>query len=401
MKRVDFSFHNDSEDNQRPAVQRVTFTSPIDLVGKARITRFKVSQGVFPLCLIPPSPYTFNDEQKTAIDLFGRTPLDLYFAAGRTYGDRTYAPAIPHSYQMTGREGQRVRITMPVVNSVYDCDAFVLHYFYSYETPVWKKTSNGWKLANKPMFLYSFNDFNDTTKFDRQIITYTTTDSNALPQIEIRQEGGNARINLLCAGVVPNSWNWQSVPYLLLSKTLMELFGYPLDHSITSTLDYMPITEDTQFYFAYFDIHYNTQLQTFIAKGTNNGAFTYDFSCYYLFELPQDISNMFPYTAILVVIDEFNNPGEKIVVNAPFSSGVVNMSTLSISKLFVVGHSNSERSDFVYVDDSLNQLPLDINLPHQTSLTIRLFFLLKDNVLEQVCIPSNENFFLQITVTDK
>ena len=100
------------------------------------------------------------------------------------------------------------------------------------------------------------------------------------------------------------------------------------------------------------------------------------------------------------MIDEFNNPGERIVVNNTSSSGVVNLSTLSISKLFLLGHTNSERSDFVFVDDSMNQTPLEINLPKQPTLTIRLYFLLKDNTLEALKIPIDENFFLQLTISE-
>lgn len=401
MKRVDFSFHNDSGE-QRDAVQRVTFTCPVDLVGKARISRFKVSQGVFPLCVIPPSPYTYNDAQKHDIDVYGHTPLDLYYAVGRTATDVTYAPVIPGAFKIAGKSEQNIKVTTPVANGLFNCDAFIMHYYFSFEKPQWKKIAGGWKLTNKPMFLYSFNDLNDPAKIDRQVVTKEPPVFMHNPMVELRQEGETIRIDMICIESLANEWNFQTTPYLLLSRTLMKLFGYPLQHYITITSPaYFALAGDTEFYYAYFDYHYNQQLESFIAKGTNNGAFTYDFSCYCVFNLPKDMSQIFPYTAIVVVIDEFNNPGEQIVINAPYSSGVINMSTLSISKLFVVGHTNTERSDFVFVDDSLNQVPLEINLPRQSSLTIRLLFLLKDNSLEPIHIPSSENFFLQLTILDK
>ena len=55
MKHFDFSFHNDSETDLAEARQRLTFNAPIDLVGKVRISRFKLTEGAFPFCKIGPS----------------------------------------------------------------------------------------------------------------------------------------------------------------------------------------------------------------------------------------------------------------------------------------------------------------------------------------------------------
>lgn len=407
MKRLDFSFHNDSGDNNVAAVQKVTFTAPIDMVGKARISRFKVSQGVFPLCIIPPMQNYYTTSQKTRIDQFGCTPLDLYVSCTiQSHADGT--PSITNCYIYTRSEsGQPVLCSQ--ASGLYTPTLGKLITFYSYERPEWKQNSNGWKLSNKGVFLYSFNDLFDERKFRMQVDDYPTQLPAGLtrPDIKIRQYGSRIIFDLISVQQQPGAAYWIGTPQLTLSKTLMTLFGYKNDSPFINISEsvYAGIgwSESCPLYYDIFDYKYSSEIESVLAKWgpvKPFGTRPTDYTTRCTFELPADFTNLFPYTALVVMIDEFNNPGERIVVNNISSSGVINLSTLSISKLFLLGHTNSERSDFVFVDDSMNQTPLEINLPSQLSLTIRIYFLLKDNTLVPLRIPIDENFFLQLTIQD-
>ena len=81
MKHFDFSFHNDSETDLAEARQRLTFNAPIDLVGKVRISRFKLTEGAFPFCKIGPSQNIYTTTQKNEIDVMldGICPTDISF----------------------------------------------------------------------------------------------------------------------------------------------------------------------------------------------------------------------------------------------------------------------------------------------------------------------------------
>ena len=406
MKRLDFSFHNDSGDNNVPAVQKVTFTAPIDMIGKARISRFKVSQGVFPLCIIPPMQCYYTTKQKSDIDTFGCTPLDLYFSCTihTSPGDPT--PALTNSY-IFAENPNTWPTFMGAASGNYTPGLGKLFTFYSYERPIWKQNSNGWKLANKGVFLYKLNDIFDERKFRMQVDSYPEEVPKGLsiPDIKIRQYGSKIVFDLISIHEQPS--DWISPPQLTLSKTLMNLFGYGDSPYITvSEGIYSGIgwSDKNPLYYNNFNYTYSREIESVFSAWRNIkvlAKYLHDYTATCTFELPSDFTNIFPYTALVVMIDEFNNPGERIVVNNTSSSGVVNLSTLSISKLFLLGHTNSERSDFVFVDDSMNQTPLEINLPKQLTLTIRLYFLLKDNTLEALKIPIDENFFLQLTIQDK
>lgn len=405
MKRLDFSFHNDSG-SSTDAVQKITFTAPIDIVGKARISRFKVSQGTFPLCTIPPMQTYYTTSQKTRIDQFGCTPLDLYVACTvQKHADNS--PALTNSYIFTQAEGGHPLFLQPASGN-YAPSLGKLITFYSYERPVWKQNSNGWKLANKDIFLYSFNDLFDERKFRIQTDNYPSQvpTGSTIPEIKIRQYGSKVIFDLISLQQQPGSAYWIAPPHLTLSKTFMSLFGYnnsPFVNISEGIFSGIGWSGNCPLYYDAFDYEYSKEIESALGRWgpiVTMGARPTDYSSRCTFELPTDFSKLFPYTGLVVMIDEFNNPGERIVVNNTASSGVVNLSTLSISKLFLLGHTNSERSDFVYVDDSMNQTPLIVNLPKQLTLTIRLYFLLRDNSLVPLKIPINENFFLQLTITE-
>lgn len=398
MKRLDFSFRNSESEQPIEAVQRTTFTSPIDIVGKTRITRFKLSEGAFPLAEIGPSKAVFTLAEKNEIDAYGKTPSDLYFAfciSNKNAGSNPRGKAPCGAYRIYSAS-----ITPLVAPIAMGFDTDDVNYgqnfkqvFFINEAPVWKQRLTGWVLVNKPRFLYNLDDLYDESKF-----TVITSIRTNLLHVSMT----NTQVMFQC-NLQVNMGSQSSTPVLLLSETFMNMIKQPLEnacHIITSTGGpVLGLPKMALYYPVITSYTFSKQIEGIIASSGNyDSSHDLDFSTIATFNLPLDKSHLFPYTAILIMFDEFNNPGERLVVNNTKSSGVVDLSTLSISKLFIVGQTNYERGDFIYVNDSLQETPLLVNLPRQCSLTIRLYFLLKDNSLKSVMIPKEQNFFLQLSI---
>lgn len=397
MKKLDFSFRNDSEATLVDAVQKTTFTAPIDITGKTRLTRFKLSEGAFPLCSIGPSKVIYTNREKELIDTYGKTPTDLYFGwqlSQQASGGDVSGKSRGSSFMLSANAAPRA---IPFRDEEYVRDKkCYLQIFFISTPPIWKRVENGWLLANESTFLYNIDELYTSPRFDMQSNVPTSV-------MDVTQVNDTVKFSLYLQTRPEAGYIGMSTPYLMLSETFIRLLNKtPRDGYKISPL-FMPavfgIGENTVFYPIATEYNYNIWLDTLLRSGgTINPSVDMDFSATSTIHLSEDKSFLFPYTAIIVMVDEFNNPGEHIVVNNPRSSGVVNLSTLSITKLFIIGQSNYERSDFVYVNDSLQESPLDINLPRQLNLTIRLFFLLKTNELVPLKIPPQQNFFVQLSV---
>lgn len=395
MKRIDFSYHNTSDDTPVDAVQRSTFTAPINLVGKLRLTRFKLSQGAFPLCQVPASTQIFNDIQRRQIDASTYYPIDLYFAFACANTNTTQGKSRGSSYLFSA--------DMPPAPLAYEASAFTspalvfIQQFWVKGEAKWKSFRNGWLLRNDPVFLY---DFNDLYNSDYYRVTYNY-DSRTL---HVSQEKDSLKFEIqLQTAVTDGGTRTLSNPFLVVSATFMKLFKLPLNDPFY--FENQPLVlgcpPASTFYPLPAEYTLSPQLQSFLTtRDTLPTNQQIDFSVSTQIYFPQDISHLFPYTAIILIIDELNNPGQRIVVNNLDSTGVVNLSTLSITKLFLIGQTNYERSDFVFINDSLQESPLEVNLPKQYTLTLRLFFLLKDNTLVAVPLPPKQNFFAELSIAD-
>lgn len=400
MKKLDFSFRNSDSSSLVDAVQKTTFTAPVDIVGKVRLTRFKLSEGAFPMCQIGPSVTVYSSREKELIDIYGKTPTDLFFGFQLSYNWENIGGRLElrgksrGSSYMLAYDAKPVALPFRDTDPMYDTKTYV-QIFWLNEPPKWKKRTDGWILANDPTFLYSIDELYTSSRFEVQ--------SNVpLTVLNVTQVNDTIRFDTQLQ-TSSNASPKMSTPYLLLSELFLKIIGRPARDGFKMRYDNLPqafgITENTVFYPCSPDYTYNIQLDTLL----RSNAFMpedvdMDFSTTAVFHMSEDKSMLFPYTAILVMIDEFNNPGERIVVNNPDSSGVVNLSTLSITKLFIVGQTNYEKSDFVYVNDSLQESPLVVRLPQQLNLSIRLYFLMKDNSLIPIKIPPLQNFFAQISV---
>lgn len=395
MKRLDFSFQNDISDTPVEATQRTTFTAPVDLVGDVRISKFKLSSNAFPLFLAPPLDMIFNNENKERLDMWQRTPLDLFFGFSQTRGDKI--PSRDGAIVLSDSNETTYNQATPNFSSLKYVEFNSVQCFYSQEPPQWKKVPTGWKLANKPVFVYNFEDlynpniFHVETTGDNQALRMTLVDNN----LEFYYSKWSA---------LPSN-KFMSTPVVWFSKTIADILGIvrPDSFNITAaTVDVFPLNLGIMCYSWTMEYKYNRFLEQAITNRglpAANQAGLYNWSTTAIHPMNgHDI--LFPYTALVLIFDEFNNPGEQIVVNNTGSSGVINLSTLSISKTFLLAHTNMERSDFIFLDDSKQQFPLKINLPRQTTLTSRLYFLLKDNSLVPLKVPKNQNYFIQITISE-
>ena len=394
MKRLDFSFQNDISDAPVEATQRTTFTAPVDLVGDVRISKFKLSSNAFPLLLVPPIDMIFNDANKDRITMLQKTPLDLFFGFSQTRGDKI--PSRDGAIVLSDSNSSTYLQATPNFSSLQYVEFHSGQCFYSNEAPQWKQTSAGWKLSNKPVFLYNFEDLYNPEIFYVQ----TSGDDQTL---RISMVNNNLELYYSKWSQLPPN-KYMSTPVCWFSKTIANLLGIARPDTFTNNLidDVYPLSLGITCYSWHMEYKYNRFLeQAITAKGlpTANQGGLYNWSTTAIHPL-NGHNVLFPYTALILIFDEFNNPGEQIVVNNTSSTGVISLSTLSISKTFLLAHTNMERSDFIYLDDSRQQFPLKVNLPRQTTLTSRLYFLLKDNSLVPLKVPKDQNYFIQLTISE-
>ena len=403
MKHFDFSFHNDSETDLAEARQRLTFNAPIDLVGKVRISRFKLTEGAFPFCKIGPSQNIYTTTQKNEIDVMldGICPTDISFGfvtaesnlvmvKGNSYLFRTDHDVMPASFDQEAAAHHEYGETYDLqVNTVFFCFN---------EPAIWKQVGVGlWKATNEPKIIYSLNDLYKSDRFT----TYETISPKVRTFFEQKDDGIEFKIE----GTATHD-SAITTPFLFLSEGFMDILKlkkeedwFSFSSDTIGRHEHMGYLMGTD-YKAYpinGDYKFNPWIKGIIERDGSINNYSVDITTSIKVPFLIDMQDYFPYTALIIVIDELNNPVESIVVNNP-GKGVVSLSNLSISKLYLVGQTNHTKSDFIVVDDLLSQTPLEVNMPRLTSLTIRLFYLMKDNSLEAVQIPPNENFFIQLSV---
>lgn len=394
MKRLDFSFTNDLSASPVDAIQRTTFTAPVDIVGDVRVTKFKLSSNAFPLLLIPPIDMVFNDANKERLDILQKTPLDFFFGFSQTRGD--YVPSRDGAIVLSDVNSTAYLQAQPNFASLKYVDFQTAQCFYSNERPQWKRLATGWKLSNKPVFLYNFEDLYNPEIF------YIQTSGDDHQALRMSMVNNILEFYYSKWMALPEN-KYMSTPVVWFSKTISNLLGIARPDTFTNNLlNVYPLSLGVTCYSWTMEYKYNRFLNQAITNKIlpeTNQYGIYDWSTTASHPINgHDV--LFPYTALVLIFDEFNNPGEKIVVNNTTGSGVINLSTLSISKTFLLAHTNMERSDFIYLDDSRQQYPLKINLPKQTYLTSRLYFLLKDNTMVPLKIPQDQNYFIQLTIEE-
>ena len=403
MKRYDFSFQNEGGDAREvEAVQRVTFTAPQQFVGKMRITRFKLTEGAFPLALIKPSQRGFTSAEKAAIDAHGYTPTDI--AWGVTSASNAYCTGCTDNYYIdTGSTPP----TFNPITSISGPDPFQGYVNFAsvflLERPTWKYDNGAFYLQNESVFIYQWSDLTNRDKF----LVYQ---SQTAPGRGIWITGNSTEVTFHFKGAAQYKG---TQPQLYISQSLHEIiFGTPLSPIFSFRLTAATLTgfgdgangfnSDYYFQTPQFHVTWNTQLSGIIASSVAPGPTTTwsvngDFTIKYEFSKG---TLLYPFTCLYVIMDELNFGGESVVTNNKQSTGIINPSSLSIAKSYLVGISGA-KSDFVVVDDKTSQIPLDIHVPNLFTLTIRLALLLSDNTLRIINLPPHEGFFIQVSISDK
>lgn len=394
MKRLNLSFYNPSREwETKDAVLRVTYPQPERLVGELRASRFKISKGAFPLFYLGPDDTLFTTAEKNSIDLMEMTPTG--FAWGFILTERNEMPCGSDAYLLRTDD---VPLPCSPVGGNYNPLHIIYNHIYLAEPPLWVKVGERWKLKNEshPVF-----DWNYLTEAETEFTVVRYSDlycqdciKPAVHGVEFSLiykdlSGGNVStpVNFLSrkALVTIKNNNEESTMFSLKTATIVQVGdGW--------------LTTSTSFYTTSGKVTYSKQIEGVIASQAHAPPVRdLSTSVYYDFELGSG-NLLFPYTAIVVVIDELNFLGDSIVINNPDLTGVITPSMLSVFKTFVVGMEGGERSDYVVTDDTLTQSPLLINCPTLNTLTIRLFMLTKQNDLIKMKIPHDEGFFIQLTI---
>lgn len=406
MKKFNFNVYNDGEQGHLiPCVNRTVNTKPVDLIGDLRVSRVKLSRGAFPLFYLNPSRRTFTLQQKQNIDALQITPTDLAFGTAMfpvTGGNA--APSSCDTYCLDSTTNTVDATT--AVNGTTVTPYCLLYYRLCIPVPPnWKFTPpSSYQLINEPVPIFDWSELLDNYG---SYINYN--DQTAYTQhISIEQDDLHLQFQLT---LKRQAITRETTPVLFFSYIFADLLQDPT--VISSTFKFSqavlnqisdPLLPDiSDFMVVQADTQYSKQLESIISSNTilANQASLLDASTTFTIDLSTSGYRMlFPYNNLIITCEDLNVNTESISVNTQDLQGVVVPTQLPILKIFVLGMVGTERSDFVYIDDSLNQYPIKVNLPRNVKMTFRAYFLTKDNHLLPVYLPENENFFIQITLTN-
>lgn len=396
MKRINLSFYNNSLDapQNQDAVLRVTYPAPQNLTGKLRASRFKISKGAFPLFFLGPDERIFTTDEKIELDTYGKTPTGVCW--GYMNSITNTIPCTNNTYLLSDREP----FVQPCVTTRANYSPANINYTHVYlsQSPQWKKVGeNKWKLTNEAQPVFEWDDLEKNRSYF-ELVNYASSPS----KIDLKESKNGLTISLTC---IDNSTPRMTSTYVAFASSrfvdIIKTSNYApftLNQRIISVMGDPWLHNTNNFYVMDGEVQFSKQVESIIARNQYSAsALDLSVSTYL------DYNNssgylLYPYTAILVVIDELNFTGESIVVNSDDLNGVITPSILSTFKTYLIGMSDSQRSDFVIVDDKLNQAPLLVTAPSLSTLTVRLFMLTKQNKLFAMKIPSGEGFFIQITI---
>lgn len=406
MKKFNFNVYNDGEHGQLiPCVNRTVNTRPVDLVGDLRVSRVKLSRGAFPLFYLNPSHRTFTLQQKNNIDALQVTPSDLAFGTAMfPVSGGNAAPSSSDTYGLDASSNS-VNATTAVQGVTVTPTCLLYYRLCIPEPPKWKFTPpSSYQLINDsiPVFDWSelldnyglYINFNDQTSLT-QHLSIEQNDLHLLFQLTLKRQA----ITKETTPVLFFSYQFADLlqdptvisSSFVFSQAVLNQLSDPLLPDIS---DFMVVQADTQ---------YSKQLESIIASNSiaANQITLLDASTTFKIDLSTSGYRMlFPYNNLIITCEDLNVNTESISVNTQDLQGVVVPTQLPILKIFVLGMAGTDRTDFIYIDDSLNQYPIKVNLPRNVKMTFRAYFLTKDNELKPVYLPENENFFIQITLNN-
>ena len=451
MKRYNFSCY---ASEKQEAVSRTTTTKPVDFVGEARVTRFRLSRGSVPIFYLEPSVIAYTEEQKDILIASGITPTDICFFIAQFASPRNnwnpsdfpnntcqYISGLQRRAGSVGCYYQKI-FDLNKLNTVMKCCICV-----AYRTaPTFEKRGNNWYLTTEKYPIYDWDSLNKDTVGIKSISDVKINRKQMLleqPQLklQVKEENGFPlfHINLFekygdnCYVNIQRKVNEQTTepyvsyevmqayitdPVLFMNDEALKLFG-------------MNITEMPSVFYSPNVVGHFTDIQKFYApplRLKDPGADVLrEHNMYYAGKITlvaEDLSvqldenclqyiyntdldpcfitvpkDIFPVSQILLTSDELDFQGESISVDTTARQGVIDPSSLHVLKSFFVGITDTveiDASDFIFTDDNLNQSPVIINNPRICSLTFRVWFLLKTGELKKCILEPGKGFSLQI-----
>lgn len=110
-----------------------------------------------------------------------------------------------------------------------------------------------------------------------------------------------------------------------------------------------------------------------------------------------DYERLMPVSTLLVCTPDLPIQSQRIVANNTKSIGSINPSFLPIIKTIVVSSDMQGVGDLIVVDDALTTTPTKCEKADLFTITVKLFFLMKDNSLEECKLRPGETMFCQLS----
>lgn len=420
MNRLNFLKYQSPTEGTAPAVSRTVSVSPIDIVGELRVTKFRLSRETLPIMMLYPSQRPFTQEEVNAVPI-NVTPSDIevFSFSCKDYQEGDVIPHNGVSYCLRNTAVTSFYKNLPSSYRDWNIDfkkLLVIHHinFALQQPPIWEERSGSFYLKNEPVPIYSWDDLHDKTN------TYVTSFyggreitslqySFRVVDTESSKPDFHLRLNFYIDLPVVNDYNL-STPTLAFSTAALNFFGLnssslPLV-SLQCPQEFLPLGRIEGSYILGYvppmDYKWNQQLLSQISNwNTSIRIPLVDFDCYFhplIQTLPEDF---FPAAHILITTDELNFAGEKININTLAQQGVISPSSLTILKSFFIGINSSSSvasSDFIYLDDSLNNSPVIVNNPRQATLTIRLWFVTSSGYISPIMLNPGSGFSIQFSI---
>ena len=429
MKRINFLKYQQESEGSTPAISRTTTTKPLDYVGELRVTRFKLSRGTLPIGFIEPSKRGFTEDEVHTVDT-GKIPTDIeiFVYCHRDVTDQTQAPHNGEAYvirgnAITGFYKQIKNSAEHVVHIGLEDD--VLFAVYSTVTIAgqckWERRADmKYYLVNEKIPFYSWSDFHSKVGFTNKIIATRTEvePTTRIYDLRLLEESDgkpsfSMRLNFL--NLVTTTVTTCN-PVFAFNSTARKFFGLDVGN-MPSTRFFFPsistayptgswfghaVDETWIGYVPQMKYDWNAQMKLMLqSPGTSFGNQIFNMDCIYRPIVQTLPSDYFPLSQLLITVDELNFAGEKICVDTPNIQGVIDPSSLTILKTFYIGLSDSflvSTSDFIYINDNMNNEPVIVDSPRLNSLTIRIWLMTNDGKLTPLMMNPGTSFSIQFSL---
>ena len=424
MKRHNFLKYQAPEEGTGPAVSRTTTTKPVDYVGELRVTRFKLSRGTLPIGFIEPSKRGFTAEQVASLSTTRiPTDIEIFVCCDREITPTTVYPNNGEGYVIAGNAiSGFFRQASNSGSTNIDIEHTLWCYFTVVNipgTPIWQKKEDGkYYLQNENIPFYSWSDFHNKIVMLNNRSSSSSEINTPIYNIRlIESNDGKPKfyIRMNCTNLVTTSVATMN-PVVCFNAYARQFFGLNVG-SMPSVNFNMPSISGTHptwgwdgysagdnltFFVPPMSYEWNSQMKLMLqSPGTNYGNTIFNMDCVYSPIIQTLPENYFPLSHLLITADELNFKGESICVDTPIKQGVVDPSNLTILKSFYIGLTDSflvSTSDFIYINDNMNNEPVIVDSPRLATLTLRVWLVTKEGNLTPLILNPGASFSIQLSV---